>query len=92
LHLWDHFSSDTAASPEKSQKNVLFLVVGDMRPMTNHAYNFSLAHTPNLDLLSKTGLTFTRAYFQCSFCSPSRNSFMSGRRPDATSHKGVGVR
>ena len=63
---------------------MLFLVVDDMRPMTNHAYNFSLAHTPNLDSLSKTGLTFTRAYCQYSFCSPSRNSFMSGRRPDTT--------
>ena len=45
----------------------------DMRPMMNHAYNFSLAHTPNLDDLSKTGLTFSRAYCQYSFCSPSRN-------------------
>jgi iduronate 2-sulfatase len=55
-----------------------------MCPMMNHAYNFSLAHTPHLDALSRTGLTFTRAYCQYSFCSPSRNSFMSGRRPDTT--------
>ena len=30
------------------------------------------------------GITFARAYIQYSYCSPSRNSFMSGRRPDAT--------
>ena len=60
-------------APKSGTKSVLFLVVDDMRPMMNHAYNFSLAHTPNLDDLSKTGLTFSRAYCQYSFCSPSRN-------------------
>ncbi len=30
------------------------------------------------------GTLFTRAYVQYSFCAPSRNSFMTGRRPDAT--------
>ena len=75
----------TPAPPApRGAKSVLFLVVDDMRPMMNHAYNFSLAHTPHLDELSRTGLTFTRAYTQYSFCSPSRNSFMSGRRPDTT--------
>ena len=42
------------------------------------ADNFSLAHTPNLDRLAREGLTFTRAYCNYAFCSPSRNSFMSG--------------
>ena len=65
-------------------KNVLFIAVDDMRPMMNLSYNFSLAHTPNLDGLAREGLTFTRAYCNYAFCSPSRNSFMSGRRPDTT--------
>ena len=65
-------------------KNVLFIVVDDMRPMMRRAYNFSLGVTPNLDRLSEGGLTFTRAYCNYAFCSPSRNSFMSGRRPDVT--------
>ena len=39
--------------------------------------------TPALDELAATGTTFTRAYVQISYCAPSRNSFMSGRRPDA---------
>jgi iduronate 2-sulfatase len=64
-------------------KNVLFIVVDDMRPNLG-AYNFSLAHTPNLDKLAAEGLTFQRAYVQYAFCAPSRNSFMSGRRPDTT--------
>ena len=63
---------------------VLFMPVDDMRPMMNKAYNFSLAHTPHLDQLASEGLTFTRAYVQYAYCSPSRNSFMTGRRPDTT--------
>lgn len=33
--------------------------------------------TPALDKLAATGITFTRAYIQFSYCAPSRNSFMS---------------
>ena len=54
-----------------------------MRPDIG-AYNFSLAYTPNMDKLANGGLTFKRTYVQYAFCAPSRNSFMSGRRPDTT--------
>ena len=64
-------------------KNVLFIAVDDMRPNIG-VYNHSLAHTPNIDALAKSGLRFDHAYVQYAFCSPSRNSFMTGRRPDTT--------
>lgn len=64
-------------------KNVLFITVDDMRPAIG-AYNDSLAHTPHMDQLASEGLLFTHAYAQISSCSPSRNSFLSGRRPDTT--------
>ena len=35
-------------------------------------------HTPNFDKLAATGIAFTRAYIQFSYCAPSRNSYMSG--------------
>ena len=47
-----------------------------MRPMMKLAYNFSYAHTPHMDRLAREGLTFTRAYCNYAYCSPSRNSFM----------------
>lgn len=59
----------------------------DMRPSINpfaiegEAPRYT---TPALDELARTGTLFTRAYIQISYCAPSRNSFMSGRRPDST--------
>jgi len=41
-------------------------------------------HTPNIDRLAKEGLVFDLAYTNFAICSPSRNSFMSGRMPDRT--------
>ena len=73
--------------PEESKKNVLFIIVDDLRPQLG-CYNVSVGglkmHTPNIDRLAARGLTFRHAYNQFSVCSPSRNSFMSGRRPDST--------
>ena len=59
-------------------------VVDDLRPQLNHAYLMEQMKTPNLDALSRTGTVFTHCYCQQSVCSPSRNSFMTGRRPDRT--------
>ena len=64
-----------------SKYNVLFFVVDDMRPNLG-TYNYTLAHTPAMDGLAATGLRFDSAYVQFAWCSPSRNSFMTGRRPD----------
>jgi len=67
----------------KGAKNVLLIVVDDLRPEVG-AYGIGHVKTPNIDKLASTGVLFQRAYIQYSYCSPSRNSFMSGRRPDST--------
>eukprot|EP00051_Salpingoeca_urceolata_P007397 m.97450 g.97450 ORF g.97450 m.97450 type:complete len:530 (-) comp15222_c0_seq5:52-1641(-) len=73
-----------AAVPANSSRyNVLYIVVDDLRPNIG-AYGHSFMHTPNIDQLAAEGLTFNRAYVQYSYCAPSRNSFMTGRRPDRT--------
>ena len=68
-------------------RSILFLAVDDMRPSLG-AYNFTLpghpSHSPNIDKLAREGTLFTHAYVQYAYCSPSRNSFMTGRRPDTT--------
>ena len=59
-------------------KSVLFIAIDDLRPELG-AYG-SHVPTPHLDAFAKEALVFTNAYIQYSFCCPSRNSFMTGRR------------
>ena len=69
--------------PPPAAKNVLFIVVDDLRPNLG-CYGHAFMRTPHIDALAATSLRFSRAYAQYSFCAPSRNSFMTGRRPDLT--------
>lgn len=64
-------------------KNVLFVVVDDLRPQIG-AYHQNETLTPYIDSLAAQAMVFDRAYCQLAVCSPSRNSFLSGRRPDTT--------
>jgi iduronate 2-sulfatase len=54
-----------------------------MRPQLG-AYGVPVVKSPNLDQLAATGLLFEYAYTQYAYCCPSRNSFLSGRRPERT--------
>ena len=65
-----------------SAQNVLFIAVDDLRPQLGLYDQATL--TPNLDALASRGVAFSRAYCQVSICSPSRTSFLTGMRPDAT--------
>ena len=73
----------TSAPPPKGAPNILHLVADDMRPQLK-CYGQDYMITPNLDKLAATGMQFDFAYTQFAYCAPSRNSFLSGRRPDRT--------
>ena len=60
------------------------ITVDDLRPQLNVAYGMEGMETPAIDALAASGLTFLRAYVQMAVCAPSRNSFLTGRRPDRT--------
>lgn len=62
--------------------NVLFIAVDDLRPELN-VYGHSQMVTPHFDRLAEQGLVFDRAYCQQAVCAPSRNSLLTGLRPDA---------
>eukprot|EP00039_Didymoeca_costata_P004773 m.76012 g.76012 ORF g.76012 m.76012 type:complete len:564 (-) comp12538_c0_seq2:173-1864(-) len=72
------------ATATADNKNVVMITVDDLRPQLNGAYDMTQTITPNLDKFATESTVFHRAYCQMAVCSPSRNSFMSGRRPDTT--------
>jgi len=78
--LW---ATGTSVLP-RNAKNILHIVVDDLRPAMKVAYRQDYMITPAFDKLAKEGLVFDNAYCNIAVCAPSRSSFMSGIRPDVT--------
>lgn len=66
----------------RSKPNVLLIIVDDLRPSLG-VYGCKNAFTPNIDKLAKKSVVFTNAFTQQALCAPSRNSFLTSRRPDS---------
>jgi len=65
----------------QSKPNILFIAVDDLGTYLN-SYGKEEVISPNMDRLAARGMTFNRAYCQIAICSPSRDSVMTGMRPD----------
>lgn len=64
------------------EPNILLIIVDDLRPQLM-CYGELQMKTPNIDKLAKEGVLFTMAYCQVSSCLPTRQSFLTGLRPDS---------
>eukprot|EP00035_Acanthoeca_spectabilis_P028272 m.469863 g.469863 ORF g.469863 m.469863 type:complete len:699 (+) comp29179_c0_seq1:187-2283(+) len=67
--------------PASRFKNVLVVLVDDLRPQLGCYGHNDTVRTPHLDQLAATGSLFRHAYVQIAVCSPSRTSFLTGLRP-----------
>lgn len=65
--------------PKKTKPNILFIAVDDLRTELG-VYN-SIAKSPNMDALARTGSYFTRHYVQVPTCGASRHALLTGMRP-----------
>jgi arylsulfatase A-like enzyme len=59
--------------------NILWIGLDQIRADTLQQKPEKVCCTPNMDSLSKSGVSFTRAYTPCSLCSPARASMFTGR-------------
>lgn len=69
--------------------NILLILVDDMGYGDLSVQGALDMQTPNIDNLSKQGLTFTNFYANCTVCSPSRASLLSGKYPGRVGVPGV---
>lgn len=69
-----------AALRAAEKPNVLLVCVDDLKPQLG-CYGSPIIKSPNIDRLAKRGVLFERAFCNQAVCSPSRNSLLTGLRP-----------
>ncbi len=73
-------SSASFAAGPPARPNVLLICVDDLKPLLG-CYGSPLIQSPNIDRLAARGALLERAFCNQAVCSPSRNSLMTGLRP-----------
>lgn len=80
----------TAVANAAERPNILWVMADDLRPQLG-CYGDKVVSSPNIDRFASQALRFEHAYVQSAVCSPSRNSMLSGMRPNTTGLRGFGV-
>lgn len=75
------FFAGLAGAQNPERPNILFIAVDDLRPELG-CYGQSHIHSPNINKLAESGVTFNRAYCNIPVCGASRASILSGIRPN----------
>lgn len=80
LLVVSHASSDNI--PEVKPTNFLFIMFDDLRPELS-IYGREHMITPNFERLAAKSVVFDYSFCQVAVCNPSRDSLMTGLRPDS---------
>jgi len=73
---------DAADGGPAAKPNVLLICVDDLKPLLG-CYGAPIVQSPNIDRLAARGVLFERAFCNQAVCAPSRNSLMTGLRPQS---------
>ncbi len=76
------------ATPDRPP-NVLLIMVDDLGYGDLSSYGAKDLGTPHIDRLVERGMRFSHFYANCTVCSPTRASLLTGRYPDAVGVPGV---
>jgi arylsulfatase A-like enzyme len=74
----------TSVNAVTTKPNVLFIAVDDLNHWVGYTGRNPQTKTPNIDRLSKMGVSFVYADCAAPLCNPSRAALMSGLRPSST--------
>jgi len=83
FYLPEIASGDPQVQGTNDRPNVIFFATDDLNTWVN-PLGYNQAKTPNLDRLSKMGITFTNAHAPAVYCAPSRSAIFSGLHASST--------
>ncbi len=70
----------------KKPKNVLYILVDQLRAQSLALYDECVIDTPNIDRLAAEGMTMDNMISTCPVCTPYRSMLLTGRHPQTTGH------
>ena len=76
--------ADSPTTADSVKPNVLFIAIDDLNHWVGYTGRNLQAKTPNIDRLSRMGVSFTHAYCAAPACNPTRAALMSGLRPSTS--------
>lgn len=76
-----HIFTFAASAPKNQPPNVLIIIADDATYNDLPLYGGLNVKTPNIDQLSKEGLTFNKAFLSMSMCAPCRAELYTGMYP-----------